>query len=90
MEFTVSTSITPQDKQQMNKNDYERVQAERKRLDERGFIEYTDSPNFGALNMPKNKTPKKGFKSSNDVTKEIEKIWKEHNKKEKENGMVRE
>ena len=40
--------------------------------------------------MPKNKTPKKGFKSANDVTKEIEKIWKEHNKKEKENGMVRE
>ena len=54
MEFTVSTSITPQEKQQMNKNDYERVQAERKRLDERGFIEYTDRPNFGALNMPKN------------------------------------
>jgi len=42
------------------------------------------------LNMPKSKTPKKGFKSSNDVTKEIKKVWEEHNKKEKENGMVRE
>ena len=42
------------------------------------------------LNMPKSKTPKKGFKSSNDVTKEIKKVWEEHKKKEKENGMVRE
>jgi len=38
--------------------------------------------------MPKNKTPKKGFKSSNDVTKEIEKIWKEHNKKDEQNKLV--
>jgi len=42
------------------------------------------------LNMPKNKTPKKGFKSSNEVTKEIEQLWEKHNKKEKKNGMVRE
>ncbi len=33
--------------------------------------------------MPKSKTPKKGFKSSKDLTKEIQKIWKEHNKQEK-------
>ncbi len=38
--------------------------------------------------MPKSKTPKKVIKSSKDVTKEIQKIWKEHNKQEKKNGMV--
>ncbi len=39
--------------------------------------------------MPKSKTPKKGFKSSKDLTKEIQKIWKEHNKQEKKkwNGL---
>jgi len=38
--------------------------------------------------MPKNKTPKKKFKSSDEVTKEINKVWKKHKEKEKENGMV--
>jgi len=40
------------------------------------------------LNMPKNKTPKKKFKSSDEVTKEINKVWKKHKEKEKGNGMV--
>jgi len=40
--------------------------------------------------MPKNKTPKKIFKSSDEVTKEINKVWDKHNKRRKEDGMVRE
>tara|TARA_R100001594_G_scaffold31825_1_gene59230 strand:- start:566 stop:688 length:123 start_codon:yes stop_codon:yes gene_type:complete len=40
--------------------------------------------------MPKNKTPKKKFKSSEDVTKEINKAWDKHNKRRKKDGMVSE
>ena len=40
--------------------------------------------------MAKSKTPKKTVKSPQELTKEIQKGWENHNKKEKENGMVRE
>tara|TARA_B100000424_G_C22698588_1_gene381217 strand:+ start:90 stop:212 length:123 start_codon:yes stop_codon:yes gene_type:complete len=40
--------------------------------------------------MAKSKTPKKTVKSPKDLTKEIQKIWEQHKKKEKEDELVRE
>tara|TARA_Y100001951_G_C11155301_1_gene191578 strand:+ start:118 stop:240 length:123 start_codon:yes stop_codon:yes gene_type:complete len=40
--------------------------------------------------MPKNKTPKGGNETPEEITKEIQKVWKQHNKRRNKNGMVRE
>lgn len=39
--------------------------------------------------MAKSKTPKKTVKSTQELTKEIKKIWEQHKKKEKEDELVR-